>query len=116
MGKRYHYRKRLKKVSGGATDEDVKDDPVKPGRIHVIQHVSMCDEDNAFTKLKLGIQRHGYVHWKFNEDYPAADQWIEFDKELWLHEGEVLLARFTGTTSGDKLLVHVDGYWIKQGA
>lgn len=104
------YVKRFRAVSDGSADYDVDTDPVKPGRKIVITHWSIKDETNAFTDLLLGRYHHGYFHVLEEQPGPQKNQWYWSDREFHFTEGDVIRTRFTGTTSGDILYVHLDGY------
>jgi len=108
--KRRPYIKRFVKTSDGSTNFDVDTDPVPPGKKVVITHVSAKDETSAFTALQIGIVRKGYFHAKEEEKNPNADTWYWSKSEFHMYEGEKFRVRFIGTTSGDVLHVHIDGY------
>jgi len=104
------YVKRLTATSDGSTNYDVDDTPVPAGKKIVITHWAAKDSTSAFTALKLGVKRAGYFHELEEEKNPNADTLYWTKSEFHFTEGEVISTRFVGTTSGDKLVVFLDGY------
>jgi len=108
--KKLALRLRYTKTSGGATQEDLKSDRPEPGWQWCIQNAGFEDETSNFTELRIFIQGHGYNHYIEEQDNPLAGHLFTLDREVFLHEGEELVARFTGTSSGDSLAMYLSGY------
>lgn len=113
MVKKYPYVKVLRAVSDGRTDFYVDDEPVPAGRKIIITHWAAINKNHGFTKLTFLRKGHGYDHEFTAWGSPAADTLYWTNWEYHFTEGEVISTRFTGTTSGDELIVYLDGYWIK---
>ena len=113
MPHRSWFRQRVSKASGGGTYDDVTFGPVDPGQRYAIERLAVEDETTAPTgDIRVYVDGHGYLHWELEQDSPAAATlyWLKGERPLRLHEGESLVARFTGATSGDKLHMYLEGY------
>ena len=98
--------------STGATNEDLELHRVPPGQRWRLHHVAAEDETTAFTSLRLGIKR-GTTFLPLEEQIsPAVDTLYSSQDPWYLEAGNVLVARFNGTTSGDKLHLYVNGVAI----
>ena len=98
--------------SGGASD-DVTFGPVEPGRVYTIDELAIEDKTTTVTtEARVLISGHGYDHPVLEQATPAAGTlyWLE-GRTLHLFEGETLVARFVGATSGDVLQMYLAGYW-----
>ena len=95
--------------STGATNEDLELDRVPPGQRWTLHHVAAEDETTAFTSLRLGIKR-GTTFLPLEEQKSPAAATLYSSQDPWfLEEGNRLVARFNGTTSGDKLRLYANG-------
>lgn len=104
------YKEPLSDVSDGSTDVDIESERVQRGERVVLQRISAIDETTAFTRLRFGVGGHGKPIWFSEQDSPGADNWYWEKEPIHLVEGEFLVARFTGTTTGDQLRLHLLGY------
>ena len=97
------------KKSLGNTNEDVDLSPVPAGEFWELEHVSAENLTSDFTVLRLGVARGvGFV--PLEEDVSvAANELVWNDHPIYLRELETLRVRFTGTTSGDRLQVNING-------
>lgn len=109
------YKDPLYDESDGSTNYDLRCDPVRKGERIVLQRVAAIDETTAYTSLKLGVGGHGEPYWYAEEKSPAVNEWYWDDQEIHLIEGEFLVARFNGTTTSDKLRLHLFGYREERG-
>jgi len=100
---------RLAVKSDGAITIDIKDDIVKPGQIKIYQLVACEDETSAATSIRLGKQRRQDIIWFNEEKNPVAGTLYWSEVPLYVYQGENLIVRFTGTTSGDILSVYCHG-------
>ncbi len=100
----------LKKTSGAATSEDLKSEPVPEGQIWAIQSGSLRDVTTACTKFQVLIARGTELEPQEEQASPPADTLFWLDREYHLEEGEQIVARFTGSTSGDQLEAYFRGY------
>lgn len=100
------------KVAGtGLTSSvvDLKISPVDPGKIRVLTHVTCENETNSFTKVRLAIKHHSLVFHLDELDSPAAAELVVSRSDIFLGELDILLAQFTGTTTGDILVLTAIG-------
>lgn len=108
--KKRRIRDRKSTVSQGATLEVVRSDSPDHGRGWCLQQVSSIDETSNATKVSFYIEGHGYKHLIDELDDPLAGKLVTLDQEVWIYEGERLVAEWEGTTSGDKLFLYYSGY------
>ena len=100
------------KTATGATDTPIiiPTDKVDPGRIRVLTHVSIEDEDNSYIKCRLSIW-DGAVDFFLDEAiYPEKGELLVNSKDILLGEGDILRATLTGTTTGDKIKLYAIGW------
>jgi len=98
------------KTSGGATNEDIYFEQVDQGEKWCVQHVAARDNTSAFSRLLLGVERQGSYRWIEDTPSPAAGTYYTFHEPIYLYEGDRLVVRFVGTTSGDSLEAVIRGY------
>jgi len=113
--KKLALRLRYIQISAGAATEEVKSESPQPGWQWCIQNAGFEDETSNFSELRILIEGHGYNHWIEEQDNPLAGHLFTLDRDVFLHEGERLVARFSGTTSGDMLAMYLSGYKQKVG-
>lgn len=97
------------KASVAATDEDVALPPVPAGWEWELRHVAAEDETTAYTSLRLGIRRGVGLTPLEEQKSPAAATLYSSQDPWHLSAGNVLVARFNGTTSGDRLRLYANG-------
>ena len=95
--------------STGATNEDLETHRVPSGQRWVLHHVAAEDKTTACTSLRLGIKRGTTFLPMEEQKSPAADTLYSSQDPWYLEAGNILVARFNGTTSGDKLHLYVNG-------
>ncbi len=98
------------KVSAGAAYDDLKSDRPKAGEVWCIQNAAVENETNNTTLLRIFIEGRGYEHFLDEQLNPLAAHLFTLPRDVFIHEGEMLVARFTGCTSGDKLAMYLSGY------
>ena len=115
MGKKVEYKQDLKKDSTGQAYEDLVDVKVPSGYKRTFQHISVEDETSAYDLVRIGYLKTGGAHWWVEEENPGAGRlyWMRDAKVL--RDGDVLLLRLWGTSSGDKLAAYVDGFTERVG-
>lgn len=100
----------LQKSSGGATNEYLATEPRVPkGEVWVITHIAVEDETSACTSVRIGRGTQQRPRWLQEQPAPQAGQLYTEENEHHLGEGEQLVVRFTGSTSGDVLVANVEG-------
>jgi len=109
---KYPLRIRVAKESTGATDEYLQTEKVEPERIWCIQTLAFENETSVTAEVRVYIEGHGYPHYILQQENPPAADLYWFTDDFLLVEGERLVCRFTGTTSGDLLRMYLTGYWM----
>ena len=113
-GPRLYFRTREVGVGGGVAYDDVVFGPVKVGRHYLITRHAAIDETSApSTSIRGLVQGHGYDHLIWQKSTPAANTLYHDPDPIELFEGESLVARFTGATSADKLVLYLEGSWTE---
>lgn len=103
-------RDRISVVSGGGTVETVKSNTPDHGKAWCLQRVAAENETSNSTEVRFYIEGHGYSEYLDELDNPLAAHLVTLDREVWLYEGERLVAAWKGTSSGDKLFLYYRGY------
>jgi len=113
--KRHPYTKRIKLIKAGTGTEYVSDEPVKPNIIIVLTSISVVDETNALTKVRIGKKSAGYfMPWE-EELSPIAAELNFSQEEHWLRTAEYFQAELVGGAASDICWAYLDGYWFKWG-
>lgn len=110
MAKKHALRLRYKEAAGGDTYDYVKSDRVKPGERWLIRSHSFENETGARGTARGYIESHGYNHWLWEQESPAAATLYWSEEDMILTEGERLCVRQASCTSGDKLQLLINGY------
>lgn len=105
------WRERLKGVGTTAAYDELSFGPVKPGRLYFAERIAWEDENNIATDIKLYIKVAGYEHYLEEETTPVAGTLYRVRFQGYIHEGELLVVRFTGATAADVLLAFITGRW-----
>lgn len=102
---------RRKVIGTGVTGSvvDVALDPVDSQNIRVLSHVTAENETNSFTKVRLAIKHHALTYYLDELDSPAAAELAVSRSDIFLGEMDILIAEFTGTTTGDILVLTAIG-------
>lgn len=85
-------------------------DPVPEGQTWRIEQLSCENETSGSTDVRGYIAGHGYNHYLFEQDSPAAITLYWYNDDFFLAPGERLALRWTGATAGDKLRGYLTGY------
>lgn len=109
------FRNKVVRVAPSTAETDVTFGPIREDRLFLITRIAVEDETSAPTdKIRVGILGHDGPHWVMEEASPVAAT-LYFD--TWpthLVQGESLIARFTNATSGDRLVMYVEGYFLPE--
>lgn len=111
------FRDRARKTSDGSTNIDIKLKRFPKWRQGSIRYITAEDETTNFTRVMFGIADGDNIHWLADKTSPlaATKYWISDD--IPIEQGEEIIVRFTGTTSGDALTVFTRGWmWPRQEA
>ena len=104
------FRDSTRKVSDGTTPIDVVLKRFPTNRQGVMRYITVENETNNFTRLLIGIRDIDQVHWLADKVGAAAGTKYWISDDVPIEDGEEIIARFTGTTSGDVLTVTARGW------
>ena len=106
---------RCKKTAQGLTGSVVRISlgPVKPKGIRVLNHVTVENLDNDYTKVRLGIKNVGVDYYLDELTTPSEDELAVEKALIILGEYDSFFAELTGTTTGDDLIMVALG-WSKK--
>lgn len=111
MGQKKHPFDRILAKVAAAGSNDVAMDPVDTGHLYCIQHVAVENETSSCTDVRLLKAGIGGEFLLEEEDNPQAATLYWSSQSYYLHEGQYLVARFTGCTASDRLRVYLTGWW-----
>lgn len=94
-------------VTGG--DVDVAADPAEAGELYAVEGVTVRDVNNAATRVEFLAGRYGGEKYIGATGALTADVPSRFTDGFYLADGERLIARFVGSTTGDMLEVTIEG-------
>ena len=103
-------RERYRATATGGTYDYVKSDRVPPGQEWVITTHSFENETGARGTVRGYADGHGYNHWFWEQESPAAATLYWWKQEIRLREGEQLSCRQASCTASDKLQLLINGY------
>jgi len=83
--------------------------PVPQGEYWRIEHAATEDLTTASTEVRIGIVRSSVFVPLQEQEAPSAARLYWADRPIHLSTGDRLRARWTGTTSGDRLRLYVNG-------
>lgn len=98
-----------KKAATGSNDLEM--DLIEDGQLYCVQGVTVENETSAYTDLRILIGGVGEEMALFEEDTPQAATLYWTTDEVYLREGQALVCRLSGCTSGDKIRATLRGWW-----
>lgn len=103
----FHRLYRRTKRGDGLTGSTVyiKLNPVAPGKIRVLSHITVENQTNDFTKCRLGIDHGGVIHYLDELTTIVEDELCVARSDVLLGEGDRIFAELAGTTTGDALIM-----------
>jgi len=113
MEKRY-FRERVEILAATTGQNDLKYKVEKPLRIYYFEEVVVENKTHDFTLIRYGTISFGDFHQYEEQQNPLAATLYPWEPEtpLRVFDTETLLARCTGVTAGDVLVMEVAGYYI----
>ncbi len=106
-------RKPIKFVSSGVATEYIDDDRVKPGYEHIITRLAIENQTTGFTQLRFGAWDGASFQLAEEQKNPVAATLYWTADPIYLSEGENFRIELKGCTSGDVVMVYVDGFFRK---
>lgn len=110
MGRENALRLRYRAVAADETLDYVKSERVKSHELWHIRSHSFENETGARGTARSYVESHGYEHWLWEQESPAAATLYWSEENMILSEGERLCVRQASCTSGDKLQLLINGY------
>ena len=101
-------------LAATTSDEDLKFEQVKAGRVLVLEHLSGYDDTNAPTRIRVGYWNGHRLNWLNTQPAPIASETVGYSARVLLREGMYPVVRFEGCTDGDDIYATLNGYWIKK--
>jgi len=108
---------RFKRMTSGVdtTAQKLKLDPLEPGYIYVITHISGIDVTDAAHQVRLGYI-DGVTDVVLNSATVAnAGDSVEYVGQVFLKETDVIFAEFRSAGASDEIQLNVNGYRIRTG-
>lgn len=104
------YRRTLIRAGTSGATVTLDLDPVAPGRIRVLTHITIEDQSNSYTLCRLSIFNTG-IDFPLDEALnPAKQELLIHNHDVLLGEGDILRATLTGTTDLDRLVLIACGW------
>lgn len=107
------FREKLTAAGDSAAAVFVYSKPIKPGILRNLTHVSAENLSNDFTKIRIGISNLGQLFYLDELQTVVANELCVSVNDLLLFEGDRFFAEFTGTTTGDLLVLVSIGWEIE---
>lgn len=104
----------INKTADGSSSQDLESDQVPLGYAWTVEHVLCRDVDNALTRIRVLVGGDGEEYPVCEQDDPTADTAYWYTEEVTLYEGDRLVARFVGATSGDALIFALRGHKVRR--
>lgn len=108
------YRRKLRAVGVTGSTVRIQTSPIKAQKIRVLTHVSVEDEDNAYTLLRVGVSNRGELYYLDELTTPGAGELAVSRSDILLGDGDRFFADLTGTTTGDNLVMVLSGWEMKR--
>lgn len=108
------YRRKIRAVGVTGSTVRIQTPPLKPQKIRILTHVTVEDEDNAFTLLRIGVSNRGESYYLDELTTVAAAELAVEKSDILLGDGDRFFAELTGTTTGDTLVMVLSGWDMKR--
>ncbi len=102
-------------ATASAGTNDLAQSRVDAGKLCCIQRVAVENETTTYTDLRILIDNFGVEFLLEEEDSPQAATLYWMTGEVYLREGQRLVARLTGCTASDVLRAYITGWWQQDG-
>ena len=105
---------RRKVIGSGSTGETIRLDldPVKPKTLRVLTHVTVENTLNDYTRVRLGIENRGQVHYLDELSSPAKEELAVSRSDILLGEVDVFFAQCVLTAANNTLEMNAIGWEI----
>jgi len=96
-------------VSDGSSSYKLYFPVYRGGGFLNVQIVSAWDEDNAVTRIRIGVERENKILWLKSFETVAAGQVVMYDNHVFVPTDYRVVVEFVGSSSGDKLYASLGG-------
>jgi len=100
-------------LAATTSDEDLKFETVKPGRVLMLEALYGADDISSPTRIRVGYWNGHRYNWFLTQPAPLTTETVLFSGRVRLREGMYAIVRFEGCTDGDDIYAALNGYWIK---
>lgn len=104
------YRRKLRATGITGSVVRLQTSPLKSQKIRVLTHITVEDQDNAYTLLRIGVSNRGEPYYLDELTSPAAAELAVAVNDILLGDGDRFFAELTGTTDGDTLVMCLSGW------
>ncbi len=104
----YRRTKRAAGVSGSVVTISLS--RISAKSLLILTHVTVENKTSSYTKVRLGINSGGVIHYIDELQTVAAAELAVSRSDILLGEGDVFLAELTGTTTDDVLIMTCAGW------
>lgn len=108
------YRRKIRGAGDSAAVVRLQTSPLKAGKIRILTHLTVEDQDNAYTLLRIGVSNRGEIYYLDELDAPAAAELAVSRSDIILGDGDRFFADLTGTTDADVLIMVLSGWEMKR--
>jgi len=107
------YRRQV--TGSGSTGETVRLDldSVKAKTLRVLTHVTVENTENAYTRVRLGIDAGGVIHYLDELSSPAKEELAVSRSDILLGEGDVFFAQCVLSAANNTLILNAVGWEAK---
>ena len=111
MVKHFRYDKVLDLTKKGTGVEDIDDIPIDKDKIMILENISVLDPTTELTYVRIGkMVAEVYRIWEEQKSVPA-DEVTFTTEEHKITAGQFFRCKVSGGAEGDKIKVHLEGYW-----
>lgn len=104
------YRRILRVAGDSGAAIRIETNPLKASRFRVLTHVTVENQTNSFTKIRLGIHNRGVDYYLDELETVAADELCVSRSDILLGDGDRFFAELTGTTDDDVCIMTCVGW------
>jgi len=107
------YRRKVLGTGGVGETIRLDLDPVKAKTLRVLTHVTVENTANDYTRVRLGIDAIGVIHYIDELNSPTATELAVSRSDILLGEGDVFFAECILTAATNALILNAIGWEVK---
>ena len=108
------YRRKIRATGVTGSVVRIQTPPLGTKKIRVLTHVSVEDEDNAYTLLRIGVSNLGESYYLDELTSPTAAELAVSRTDIILGDADRFFADLDGTKDGDVLVMVLSGWEMKR--